>query len=98
MLICCYCRHYVNNLVSYTTGVEHSTQLLKRYHFRSKCGGRWVWHGWFVEASQFATDVGNWSHIQAGVCVAVSGLIGMVTGVWAIVLLCHNTKIALIAD
>jgi hypothetical protein len=30
------CRHYVNSLVQYATGVERSTQHLKRHYFRSR--------------------------------------------------------------
>lgn len=29
-------RHYVNSLVQYTTGVERSTQHLKRHYFHSR--------------------------------------------------------------
>jgi hypothetical protein len=30
------CRHYVNSLVQYATGVERSTQHLKRHYFHSR--------------------------------------------------------------
>lgn len=30
------CRHYVNSLVQYTTGVERSTQHLKRHYFHAR--------------------------------------------------------------
>jgi hypothetical protein len=72
-------RHYVNQLVQYATGVEHSTQHLKRHHFRSRFAGQSPWHGWFVEAGQFATDVGNWGRLQAGGAAAALMLTGRAT-------------------
>jgi hypothetical protein len=35
------CRHYVNSLVQYTTGVERSTQHLKRHYFQSRHADRY---------------------------------------------------------
>jgi hypothetical protein len=65
--------------VQYATGVEHSTQHLKRHHFRTRFGGQSPWHGWFVEAGQFATDVGNWGRLQAGGAAALLLLTGRAT-------------------
>eukprot|EP00775_Hariotina_reticulata_P002253 gene2253-2565_t len=75
------CRHYVNRLVKYTTGVEHSTQHMKRHYFLSRHAERWLWYGWFISVTQLATDVGNWSHIQAGAAATLLAVTGRNT-VW----------------
>jgi hypothetical protein len=75
----------VNQLVQYATGMERSTQHLKRHFFWSRhsrgggsgCGG--PWHGWFVEVGQYATDIGNWGRIQAGGAAAMLAVTGRMT-------------------
>jgi hypothetical protein len=69
----------VNGLVQYATGVERSTQHLKRHHYRSRHAGRWIPHGWFVETSQVLTDVGNWGHVKAGTAATLLAMTGRAT-------------------
>jgi len=40
---------------------------------------RWLWYGWAISASQLVTDVGNWSHIQAGAAVTLLAVTGRST-------------------
>lgn len=40
---------------------------------------RWLWYGWWVSAAQLVTDVGNWSHIQAGAAVTLLAVTGRST-------------------
>ncbi|WIA38484.1 hypothetical protein OEZ86_001806 [Tetradesmus obliquus] len=73
------CRHYVNSLVQYATGVERSTQHLKRHYFQSRHVDQWLWYGWFISATQFVTDVGNWGHVQAGAAATLLAVTGRST-------------------
>eukprot|EP00879_Flechtneria_rotunda_P004631 GHRR01004889.1.p1 GENE.GHRR01004889.1~~GHRR01004889.1.p1 ORF type:complete len:785 (+),score=318.55 GHRR01004889.1:460-2814(+) len=73
------CRHYVNSLVQYATGVERSTQHLKRHYFNTRHADKWLWYGWFISATQFVTDVGNWSNVQAGAVVTLLAMTGRST-------------------
>eukprot|EP00883_Tetradesmus_obliquus_P002834 jgi/Sobl393_1/13051/SZX69798.1 len=73
------CRHYVNSLVQYATGVERSTQHLKRHYFQSRHVDKWLWYGWFISATQFVTDVGNWGHVQAGAAATLLAVTGRST-------------------
>lgn len=40
---------------------------------------RWLWYGWFISATQLITDVGNWSHVQAGAAVTLLAVTGRST-------------------
>lgn len=76
--------------MQYATGVECSTQHLKRHHFRSRHTDQYPWHGWLVEAGQLVTDVGNWSRVQSGGVVTMLALTGRMT-------LAHLKAVAAIA-
>lgn len=78
------CRHYVNSLVHYTTGVQGVTRKATRYIFRVRATARrnasnLAWSDRLILLSHTFTDVGSWPRLQkyskaaAAVIAAVAG-------------------------
>mmetsp|Transcript_13855 Transcript_13855/g.41844 ORF Transcript_13855/g.41844 Transcript_13855/m.41844 type:complete len:429 (-) Transcript_13855:3288-4574(-) len=78
------CRHYVNSLVQYTTGVQGVTRKATRHIFRARATARnpqqrLAWRDHLVLLSHSLTDVGAWPRLQrasraaAAVIAAVAG-------------------------
>lgn len=57
-------RHYVNNIVHFTTGVNHaSTQYLKN-RFKQKKSQTSIWNNMTLRVFQTFTAVDNWRNIR----------------------------------
>lgn len=57
------CRHYVNSLVQYTTGVEAATSTALRHQWVSN-RHRYGFASRVVQLGQFFTDVANWPTVK----------------------------------
>lgn len=78
------CRHYVNSLVHYTTGIQGVTRKATRHIFRARATARrnastLAWSDRLILLSHTFTDVGSWPRLQkyskaaAAVIAAVAG-------------------------
>lgn len=60
----CHCRHYVDRICSYTTGVNAATALCKRHIYKlSRQQAQWT--DSVVTVAHLLTDVANWPRIKA---------------------------------
>ena len=60
----CSCRHYVDKLCQYTTGVSHAASLCKRTTFRQRRATP-HWSDSVITLAHAFTDVANWPKVQA---------------------------------
>ncbi|BDA42707.1 hypothetical protein COCOBI_03-6000 [Coccomyxa sp. Obi] len=58
------CRHYVDKLCQYTTGVSHAASLCKRTTFRQRRAAS-HWSDSVIHLAHALTDVANWPKVQA---------------------------------
>eukprot|EP00191_Tetraselmis_sp_GSL018_P012134 CAMPEP_0177619704 /NCGR_PEP_ID=MMETSP0419_2-20121207/26433_1 /TAXON_ID=582737 /ORGANISM="Tetraselmis sp., Strain GSL018" /LENGTH=225 /DNA_ID=CAMNT_0019119051 /DNA_START=465 /DNA_END=1139 /DNA_ORIENTATION=- len=59
------CRHYVNNLVQYTTGYEAASSSLVNHNLVALRGGELGWDGQLLKAAKELTDVNNWPTVKS---------------------------------
>ena len=64
-LICsCPCRHYVNNLVRYTTGIDRASAVFVQAAYKQKHTEP-RWSNSLFTMSHYLTDVTNWPRVKA---------------------------------
>lgn len=74
------CRHYVNSLVRYATGLEGSTAALKRAHYARKNAHKVIrWNEPLIGALALSTEVDNWEAVKA-TGSATAGMVLALTG------------------
>jgi len=59
------CRHYVNNLVRFTTGVPSASGALTEYNLMISKQGQLAWNDQLTRFAQQLTDVNNWPTIRS---------------------------------
>ncbi len=64
------CRHYVDSLCQYTTGVSHAASLCKRMAFRQRRAAS-HWSDSVIHLAHALTDVANWPRVQAATQVTL---------------------------
>ena len=69
------CRHYVDRICRYTTGVDAATALCKR-HIYDLNRQQAQWSDSLVTAAQLLTDVANWPRIKAATQVSPTPPLG----------------------
>ncbi|CAD7697223.1 unnamed protein product [Ostreobium quekettii] len=74
------CRHYVNSLVEFTTGVESASVQLVRETFRRRHAGAPALNAKAVEFAQYFTDVQNWGRVKAAGGTTLATLLAAWTG------------------
>lgn len=65
------CRHYVDKLCQYTTGVSHAASLCKRTTFRHRRAAS-HWSDSVIHLAHALTDVANWPRVQAATQVTLT--------------------------
>jgi len=73
------CRHYVNKLVTFTTGFEKASTVLTRHALRARKEGKLSWNQCLLAAGQHVTDVHNWGVVST-VRNAAVGAVATATG------------------
>ncbi len=64
-----FCRHYVDRICRYTTGVNAATALCKR-HVYNLSRQQVQWSDSLVAVAQVLTDVANWPRVKAATQVS----------------------------
>ena len=68
------CRHYVDRICRYTTGIDAATALCKRHAYRLS-RQQAPWSDSFMTVAHMLTDVANWPHIRAATQVQLVALL-----------------------
>ena len=70
------CRHYVDRICRYTTGIDAATALCKRHTYRLS-RQQAPWSDSLMTVAHMLTDVANWPHIRAATQVQTVALMLM---------------------